>query len=291
MAPTLAFFGFFSLTPLFALTVAVVGRIVDPLSVEAFMDSEIGRILPDDAATWVVDLFDEAVRNSGTVLPIALVLAVITGSGVFLAVQRVLNDIFHVPRHVVSGLFPELRRRLVAAVGALTIGLFAGLPLAIDAVLVFANRGLERLIGRSLVIVLSVASPLVALTLLTLILALMFRTMPDVKLPWMAIRRGALFTGLVFYLVARLIGWGLGLLPRYGTLGAVGAVAVVLIVAYVLGEVFVFGAEFTKVYADYLAHGDIASPSQRDPGMTTGELRVFPRRDRIVSPTERQVRR
>lgn len=285
MAPALAFYGFFSLAPLFALAVALVGTVVDPVSVEQEIRPQLDQVLPPDAAQWVVDLFDGAIRTSGTVFSLGVALAIITGSGIFLAVQQVLNDIFDVPRHVVRGLFSEIRRRLVAFASAILIG---AVMLAVFAAGVGVSY-LDALLGTRfpshrgwLVPLVGYVSPALSLVITWVVFVAILGLMPQTRIPWRAVRRGALFTAGVFIGAALLIGWAFRWIPRFGTLGAVGAVAVVLIVAYLLGEVFVFGAEFTKVYADYVRHGNIAPPHWRD--QETGEIVPVPVRPRRRPP-------
>lgn len=266
MAPALAFYAFFSLAPLFALIVGILGWIIDPIALERQIRPII-RFMPTDAADWVVALFDGAIESSGTAIWIGLGLALVTGSGIFLAVQGVLNDIFHVPRTVVMGVIPELRRRLIAFAAALAIGTILLPTMAVNAAVQYTDTLVRSNFARQadwLAPVLGYASPLVSVLLLVALFAMMFRYMTAIRLRWRAIMRGAVFTSVLFITSAFLIGRALGWVPRFGTIGAVGAVAVVLVFAYLLGEVFVFGAEFTKVYADYLAHGDIAAPSHRE---------------------------
>ena len=288
MAPTLAYYAFFALAPLFALSVALLGRFIDPITLETEIRPTIEVILPTDAATWVLDLLDLVIDNSGTALSLSLGLSLDSGSGIFIAVQEVLNDIFHVPRTEVKGLMPELRRRGVAFLSAASIGLVFLMVFAANTVVQLANRVLGAGVPAGLDWLLPVAGllwPVVSILVLWLVFMVVIGLMPQTRLPWKAIERGSLFTAVIFGGSAVLVGWVLGWIPRFGMIGAVGAVAVVLITAYLLGEVFVFGAEFTKVYADYLRHGDISSPTVRE----TGEVPQI-RRLRPNSPPHRNRR-
>lgn len=278
MAPTLAYYAFFSLAPLFTLSVALVGRFVDPITLESEIRPVIELILPTDASVWVMDILHLAIENSATALSVGLALSLVAGSGIFIAVQEVLNDIFHVPKTQVRGLMPEVRRRSVAFGAAASIGVMMLLVFAANTAVQLLNGVLSSQVPTGLewlLPVIGLLSPLVSVLVLWLLFVVVYGVMPQTRLQWRAIERGALFTAVVFAGSAVLVGWVLGWIPRFGMIGAVGAVAVVLITAYLLGEVFVFGAEFTKVYSDYLRHGDIASPTVR----ATGEI---PRIDRRV---------
>src|SRR5690606_17821578 len=47
-------------------------------------------------------------------------------------------------------------------------------------------------------------------------------------------------------------------------------VAILLFFFNLMWTIYVFGAEVTKVYADYLAYGDIAAPSERSAPLAVG---------------------
>jgi membrane protein len=110
-----------------------------------------------------------------------------------------------------------------------------------------------RLIGRFLP-----ASPQVLETLniaisnwiLAILFALIFRLVPDVRLPWKPIFVGAVLTATLFTA-------GRGVLDLYlatanvGSMyGAAGSLVVIVMWVYYSAQILLFGAEFTKVHAD-----------------------------------------
>ena len=62
---------------------------------------------------------------------------------------------------------------------------------------------------------------------------------------------------------AFLVGLYLNTVGPTGTLGALGGVAILLLFFSLMWVVYLFGAEVTKVYADYLEYGDIRQPVER----------------------------
>ena len=91
-----------------------------------------------------------------------------------------------------------------------------------------------------------------------------------VDVPWRAARHGGTFTALVGLAGAFLVGLYLREFGGGGALAAIGGVAILLFFFNLMWTIYVFGAEVTKVYADYLAYGDIAAPSERSAPLAVG---------------------
>jgi len=64
---------------------------------------------------------------------------------------------------------------------------------------------------------------------------------------------GALMTSFLFNIGKSLIGWYIGSRAVASSYGAAGGLIVLLLWVYYSAQIFLFGAEFTKTYAN--AHG------------------------------------
>ncbi|MEA1902039.1 MAG: YhjD/YihY/BrkB family envelope integrity protein, partial [Actinomycetota bacterium] len=144
-----------------------------------------------------------------------------------------------------------------------------GLGLALIAVwlLNFLWRFVEGLFPDDLVRVhtwIGYLTPLVSIIVLPILFGLIFQSGTVIRIRWRAIWFGASFTAIVFLLAA----YGIGLYFAWdedtSAFTVAGSVFVVLLMAFVLAGVFLFGAQVTKVYADYLAEGDVMQPSLRE---------------------------
>jgi len=85
----------------------------------------------------------------------------------------------------------------------------------------------------------------------TVLFAMIFRLLPDLKIAWRDVWLGAAFTSL-FFVVGKL---GLGVYLTRSSVGssygAAGSLVVLLLWIYYSAQILLFGAEFTQVYADY----------------------------------------
>jgi membrane protein len=90
---------------------------------------------------------------------------------------------------------------------------------------------------------------LVSLGVITLLIALIYKVLPDVHMAWRDVFIGAAVTALLFTLGKFLIGLYLGSSATESAYGAAGSLVVVLLWVYYSALIFFFGAEFTQVYA------------------------------------------
>ncbi len=263
MAAALAYYAIFALAPLLVLAVSVAGFVFGEQAAEGAIRSQIAETVGDQVAEAVESILVSAFETRFAAGTVGLLLAMWTGSAVFLQLQRSLDTIFHAPPHDIHGLVRIARQRSIALFPALGVGVALLTLLAANAAVANLGRLLPHELDwlRSL---LAYAGPSTSFLLLVAIFSLMFRYLTSVRMPWRAAIRGAVFTAVAFIAGGVAVGLYLGRFAGAGTFGAVGTVAILLFFAYLMAQIFLFGAEVTKVYADYLEHGDIRQPSERE---------------------------
>jgi membrane protein len=82
---------------------------------------------------------------------------------------------------------------------------------------------------------------------ISLLIALILRYVPDVKLRWKSVAEGAVTTALLFTIGKALLGWYLGKAAVGSAYGAASSLIVVIVWVYYSAMVFYFGAEFTRI--------------------------------------------
>jgi membrane protein len=80
----------------------------------------------------------------------------------------------------------------------------------------------------------------------------MFKYLPDAEIAWKDVWLGAFVTAVLFSIGKTLIGLYLGSSAVATTFGAAGSLVLLLLWAYYSGQILLFGAEFTQVYANVL---------------------------------------
>src|SRR5690606_15564901 len=159
------------------------------------------------------------------------------------------------------GIVNTLVQRGIAIGSAVLLALLVLIPI----VAVGAVNFIQDLVDvRWLQNLIAVAVPLTSLLVPVIVTGLSFQLLTRARIPWQAARRGGLFTAII----SRLGAFGVGLYLRGpgsgGALGALGGVAILLFFFNLMWAIYLFGAEVTKVYADFLEYGDLKQPSERE---------------------------
>jgi membrane protein len=90
---------------------------------------------------------------------------------------------------------------------------------------------------------------ILSLGLLTLLFAMIYKLLPEIKIRWRAVWVGAAITAVLFALGNYLIGLYVGHSAAISAYGAAGSVVVVMLWVYYSSQVILFGAEFTRNFA------------------------------------------
>jgi membrane protein len=85
--------------------------------------------------------------------------------------------------------------------------------------------------------------------MIAILFALIFKFIPDTRIPWRDVRMGAAVTSLLFTVGKVLIGYYLGHSALTSAYGAAASLVIFLIWIYYSALILLFGAELTYVYA------------------------------------------
>jgi membrane protein len=136
----------------------------------------------------------------------------------------------------------------------ITVAFLLLVSLALSAVIAAISEALTNQFGLPPVL-LQIATAVGSFVVIALLFAVMFRYLPDARISWRDVRAGALGTALWFVLGRTLIGLYLGRADPGSVYGAAGSLALVLIWVYYTSMVVLFGAEFTKLWAQRYGKG------------------------------------
>jgi membrane protein len=185
--------------------------------------------------------------RSGSGVPATVLSIVFFGfgaTGFFSQLQSALNAVWEVKPKPGRGLRGILRDRLgsfLAVLGTSTLLLAA---LLVTAALSALGRILPSMLTFESLPLWWAVTLVVSWAFLTLAIAMVFRVLPDV---WV----GAGATGLLFLLGNHLIGGYLAVAGVTSVYGAAGSIVIVLLWVYYCSQAVLFGAEFTRVYAQH----------------------------------------
>jgi membrane protein len=102
-------------------------------------------------------------------------------------------------------------------------------------------------------LILRALNVIIPFTLITVLFAAIYKVLPDKPIAWRDVLVGAIVTALLFTVGKFLIGLYLGSSTIASSYGAAGGLIIALLWVYYSAQIFLLGAEFTKVYAHYNA--------------------------------------
>jgi len=107
--------------------------------------------------------------------------------------------------------------------------------------------------------------PAASFTLTTLLLAVMFKILPDAPVEWRDVWLGSFITALLFTAGKYLIGLYIGATSIASAYGAAGALITILLWVYYSAQIVLFGAEVTRIYSEWRWNAGTAGAGQETP--------------------------
>jgi membrane protein len=226
----------------------VAGLVFDREAAQGQIEGQIQGMVGDQGGELVQEMIQGASNQStgiiATIIGVATLLFAATG--VFGQLQDALNTIWEVAPKPGRGILGIIKDRFISFTMVLGIGFLLMVSLVLSAGLAAASQftGLDKIayVGEAITFVVSFA-------VITLLFAMIFKILPDVKIAWSDVWIGAVVTALLFTIGKFLIGLYLGHSALASSFGAAGALVVILVWIYYSAQILFLGAEFTQVYA------------------------------------------
>ena len=251
LAAALAYYTVFSLAPLLIIVIAIAGFVFGPDAARNQLDEQIQGLVGAQGADAIQTMIKNAYQpSSGIVATVISVATLLLGaSGVFAQLQDALNTIWEIPPPK-SGVKGMVKARANSFAMILVIGFLLLVSLVASTVLAGIGNFFGHLIP-GLAFVWQIVNFVISFGVVTLLFALIYRVLPDVKVPWGDVWHGAIVTSLLFTVGKWLLGLYLGNSGVASPYGAAGSFVVVLIWVYYSAQILLFGAEFTQVYSKH----------------------------------------
>jgi membrane protein len=249
----LAFYMVFSLPPMLLIILWTAGRVYREAAVREAVFAEIGAMVGEEGARQLMATIEGLDIQEPTWWATAAAVGamLVTASTVLVTTQSALNRIFEVEPADTAGMgvWRMLRGRLVSFAMLVTVSFLLTVSLVVDALITAVDLFLARWIGGLSNLLMVVDSMLLDLAAMTVLFALLFRYLPDLRLEWRDIWFGALMTACWFMLGEYLIGFLIGSSEAADLYDAAGSVLVLMLWVYYASAIFLFGATFTATRA------------------------------------------
>jgi YihY family inner membrane protein len=247
LAAMIAFWAFFSIFPLFMVLITVLGWVLPA--------SDKDRVL-----THVANLFPllnpstiHGLTGSWWALLVGLLTALWSGIGVVRTVQTAFNSVWEIPMHERAGLKEQILRSLWI-LGTLGVGLV--ISTLISGFVTGSSTGLNLgVAGR-------IAGLLIAIALDVGLFVAAFRMLTDREISAWDVLPGAVFSGLVFFILTELSSFIISrhLKSAQSTYGTFATVITILWWFYLQGVITMLGAQINVVLKHDLYPRSLTGP-------------------------------
>jgi membrane protein len=251
MGAALAFYTMFSIAPLLLIVISVAGVAFGEDAARGEIYEQLQDLLGTPGALAVEDLLESAGKPGESVLAtfLGVVLLFIGATSVFAELQDAFDRIWRAPpRAGTAGLWNVLRVRLVSFGMILGIGFLLMVSLVFSAAMAALSAQWDPLFS-GWTTVANTIDVAVSIVLATAVFAMIYKSMPRVRIDWKDVWVGATVTSLLFMAGKYLIGVYIGRSSISSGFGAAASLVVVLLWVYYSAQIFLFGAEFTRAYS------------------------------------------
>ena len=249
LGAALAYYTVFSLAPLLIIVVAVTSLVFGDQAAQGRIAEQIRGLVGDKGAEAIQAMLQSAgaQKSTGVVATVVGIATLLFGaSGVFGELQDALNTIWGVKAKPGQGIVGILRHRFFSFAMVLGIVFLLLVSLVVSAALAALGKFGSGSIPTPL---LHLVDLVVSVAVVTVLFAMIFKILPDVRIAWRDVWVGAFATSLLFTLGKFVIGLYLGKSSVGSAFGAAGSLVVVLVWIYYSAQILFLGAELTQVYA------------------------------------------
>lgn len=254
MGAAIAFYTVFSLAPLVIIVIGIAGFFWGEEAVRGQLFAQVNTMVGAEGAKAVESVVQGAQAPTQGVIAtlLSIVMLTVGATTVFAELQSALDRIWKVDAKKKSGIWNMIRSRLLSFGLVMTLAFLLMVSLVVSSVLAALGSWAGGIMpGWELL--LQIINLLVTLSILTLLFAMIYRFMPQAAVAWRDVWTGAFVTAVMFEIGKVLIGLYVGKASVASSYAAAGSMVVLLIWVYYAAQVFLLGAEFTRVYAE--AHG------------------------------------
>ena len=246
----IAFYTATSIAPVLLIVIAIAGLAFGRDAAQNAITAQLSGLMGQQTAEVLQTAVGSASgKSSGIVATIiGIITLMVTASGVFGEMQTALNAIWKAkPKGTtVSRL---IRARAVSLALVAAMGFLLMVSLVVSTGLTAFGNYLDSVLPFGKVIM-TVLNVVVSLVLISFLFAAIYKVLPDRNLEWGDVVVGAIVTAFLFTIGKSLISLYIGSSAVASSFGAAGALIVLLLWVYYSTQIFLLGAEFTKIYAN-----------------------------------------
>jgi membrane protein len=251
LSAALSYYTIFSLPPLLIIIISLSGIFFGTDAVQGKIFGQINDLVGNDAAIQIQETIKNVKLSNSNVFAttLSIIILVIGASGVFAEIQDSINYIWGIRAKPKRGLIKFLLNRLMSFSMIGSVGFLLLVGLIVNSLMDILNTKLAAYFPHESVYLFYTINIFIVFIIISLLFTIIFKALPDGKIPIRICLIGASFTAILFMIGKFFIGFYLGNFNIASIYGAAGSVIIILAWVYYSSIILYFGAEFTKVFA------------------------------------------
>jgi len=252
LSAVVAYYAVLSLPGLLVIIINLVGSVWGFEIVQGQLTDEISRALGRDSADAIQAMMVETQNAHKNLVSTILGIGVLifAATGVFYHLQLSLNKIWQIQPDPNTGWKKLFFDRARSFAFILVIGFLLLVSFIVTTAISSLNNYIRSILPDVIVYIAFILDFVVSVGIITVLFALIFRYLPDVKIRWKTVWIGALITAVLFVLGKFLMGLYFGEADPGSTYGAAGTIVLILLWVSYSCLILFFGAEFTWVFSN-----------------------------------------
>lgn len=255
-AAALSYYTIFSLPPMLLVILFTTTLFYDPDTVRQTIFGELADVIGRESAVELAKTISMIGLFEGkwwsTLIGISALL--FTSTTVFVTIQDTLNKMFMVKPKPNAGWWKMLRDRMISFALLLGIAFILVVSLTINAIVAGFSKFLVHYLPEISVLFITITTAVLPFIIIASLFTLIFKYLPDVRLPWKSVRTGGIFTTILFFIGMYLIEFYIKNSDTANLYQAAGSVMVIMIWVFYASVIFLFGAAFTYAYNEKIGH-------------------------------------
>jgi len=253
LGAALAYYTVFSLAPLILILLGIFGLIYGGShQARAKILDQLSYLADPSGLKVIQDIADNAAQPALGIFATAfgILLALFGASGIFGQLQDALNTIWRVKPKPSQGILGFLRARFLSFAMVAGVCFLLLVSLMVEGILKGLHNYLQAVMPGGHYLGLTIFY-LFDFTIIVLLFAMIFRYLPEAKIAWSDVWTGAALTAILFVIGKFLFGLYLSSGAIGSAYGAASSLITLLLWIFYSAQILLFGAEFTKIYADF----------------------------------------
>lgn len=250
-AAALTFYALFALAPIIIIVIAGAGVVFGEQAARGELVGQIQSLVGPEVASAIQAIVENAQISGGNIVItiLSFLLFLFAASRIITSLKYALNRTWDKDGLKHKKFHQAIKSKFLSILFIVVFGLLLVLLILVSGIMATIWVYLANFlpVGSSLLQILNLA---VSFGLITFIIAVINKFLPDIEIAWKDVLLGAAVTTVLFMLGNYLIGLYIRNVSVESVYGAAGSLIIILVWLYYSFQIFLFGAEFTKVYSE-----------------------------------------